>query len=93
MAEQTFGGGIEGLDDAAFVDHDRRVRHGIENRAQMRLAGAEIAGGLLIVDAGAVELLAEPGDADADGGEDRGLDDLGLSEIVDAADENARDQD
>jgi hypothetical protein len=52
----------------------------------MRLAGAEIAGGLPIVDAGAVELLAEPGDADADCREDRCFHDLGHGEIADATD-------
>ena len=41
--------------------------------------------------AGAAELLAEPGDADADGGEDRGFDDLRLGQILHAANENARD--
>ena len=89
MAEQTLGGGIEGLNDAAIVDHHRRVGDGIEHRPQMRLAGAKIAGGLLIMDAGAVELLAEPGDADADGGEDRGFHELGPGQILHAAGENA----
>ena len=88
MAEQTLGGGVEGLNDAPVVDHHRRVGHGIEHRPQMRLAGAEDAGGLPIVDAGAVELLAEPGDADADGGEDRCFHDLGHGEIADATDKD-----
>ena len=89
MAEQALGGGIEGLNDAAVVDHHRGVGHGVEHRPEMRLAGAKIARGFLIVHAGAVELLAEPGDADADGGEDRGFHELGPGQILDAASENA----
>ena len=89
MAEQALGCSIEGLNDAAVVDHDHRIGHGIEHRPQMRLAGAEIAGGLPIVDAGTVELLAEPGDADADRGEDGGFHELGPGQILHSAGENA----
>src|SRR5262245_63599358 len=39
-AEQALGGGVERLDDSLFADHDRGVGHGIEHRAQMRLARA-----------------------------------------------------
>ena len=92
MSEQSLGGGIKGLDDAVVVDHHCRVRHGIENRTKMCLARPQIAGGLLIVAADAVELLAEPGDAYADDRENRRLSDLRLTWIFDAADENPRDQ-
>ena len=89
-SEQTLGSGIERLNDTPVVDHHRRVRHGIEHRPEMRLAGAEDAGGLPIVDAGAVKLLAEPGDADADGGKNRDLDEFGCGQGLCAAGENAR---
>ena len=89
MAKQSLGGGIERPDDAAVVDHHRRVRHGIENRTKMCLARPQIAGGLLIVAADAVKLLAEPGDAYADDREYRRLPDLRL---IDAADDNPGDQ-
>ena len=92
VAEQALGGRVEGLNDALLADHDRRIGHGVENRPQMRLTGAEIASGRLIMDAGAVELLAEPGDADADAGKDRDFYDLGHRQIVEAPDENAGDE-
>ena len=74
-----------------LVDDDRRVRHGIEHRAEMRLARPQIAcgsgrGG------GCGRLLAGPGDADADDGEDHRFDDLRPAWICDAADEDPRDQ-
>ena len=92
IAEQTLGGGIERLDDAAIVDHHRGVRHGIENRPKMRLARPKIAGGGLVMEAGAMELFAEPGNADADGCEDRGFDDFRPGQVLHAADENSQGQ-
>jgi hypothetical protein len=52
--------------DAVLVDHDHRVRHGVENGFQVRLAGERIlrAGGGAF--ARAQQLLASPRHADAD---------------------------
>ena len=58
----------------------------------MRLARPKIAGGGLVMEAGAMELFTEPGNADADGCEDRGFDDLRPGQILLAADENPQDQ-
>ena len=92
VAEQALGGGVERLDDALFADHDRGVRHGIENGPEMRLARPKIVGGVLVMKAGAAKLLAEPGDADADGREDRSFDDFRPGQILHAANKNSRDQ-
>ena len=68
-AEQAFGGAAEGLNDAEFVDHDHRVRNGIEDRLQMRLARTRVAGHQVGAAAAAVQQLAAPGHAHADEGE------------------------
>ena len=53
VAEQPLGRGAEGLDDAALVDHDHRVGHGVEDRAQQRLPFLEAGlGALRIGDVG-----------------------------------------
>ena len=44
VAEQAFRGRAEELDGAALVDHDHRVGHGLEDRAQQRqFAGGQVA--------------------------------------------------
>ena len=71
------------------------VASGTVSSTDLRCASRarRIAGGLPIVDAGAVKLLAEPGDADADCGEDRCFHDLGHGQIADATDERCRRED
>ena len=41
VAEQPLGGVAEELHDAALVDHDHRIGNRLQDRAQMRLAGAQ----------------------------------------------------
>ena len=58
---------------APLVDDDHRVRHGVEDRLQMRLASGRIA-------ARSLQQPTEPRNADAEGRERRGTPELGHKE-------------
>ena len=89
IAEQALGGGAEGLHDAVLVDHDGRVRHGVEDRAEPRFAHFKRRGVPAAPDARAAKLLAEPRDEDADDREQACLDERGAARFAFAGDERA----
>ena len=76
ITEQPLGGRAERLNDPALVDHDHRIRHGIQDRLQMGLPPESVAracGGPPTV---AVQLLSAPRSAGADEAECHAVDDL-----------------
>src|SRR5215470_10914677 len=76
IAEQPFRRRAERLHDSALVDHDHRIRHGIEDRREMSLARKRVpraGGGSNTV---ALQLLSTPGDAYSDQREQSSVDDF-----------------
>ena len=65
VAKQPLRRGAEGLHHAVLIDDDHRLRHGVENRLQMRLAGSRVAPRTL-------QSFPEPCARQADRGESRG---------------------
>jgi hypothetical protein len=74
VAEQSLGCGAERAHDAALVDNDHGIRNRVEDRLQLCFAGEELSLLHCGAQAGAVQLLATPGDANAHDGEGGGAD-------------------
>ena len=64
VAEQPLCRGAERLHDAALVDHDHGVRHGIEDGLHMRLARRGAFRALRCLQPARAQTLAKPGNAD-----------------------------
>ena len=69
VTKQPLGRAAERLHDAAVVDDDHSLGHGVENRLQMRLARESLSRHQDGAPASAVQQLAAPGHPDADHGE------------------------
>ena len=91
MAEQAFGRSIEGLNQPPLADDHGRVGDGVEDRAEMRFARHQVLRCFPIANSRAAELLAEPGDARPDHGEDDRLEDPGVGQLAGADEEHAED--
>ena len=81
VSEQALGSGAERLHDPALVDHDHRIRHGVEDRCEVGLAGKRLAPTGRRANSIALQLLAAPGDAGSDQHEGNGVDDLKDREV------------
>src|SRR4029079_1847808 len=82
IAEQSLGSRAERLDGPLLVDNDGRIGNRVEDRAEMRFARPQILRMAQVANAREAKLLAEPGDTDADNGEDDGLEHRGLREMA-----------